>query len=338
MNTLLTAYARAMGETLTLPASSADSVKRQQQWQHALLSSLCRWRSCMCDSSDTSKRSLCQYHTELKHFMDARQKLSKPSLTNMESAKYLPRKPPDLTDEELANIKRSVSRQVAHDLSMIRAASTLLTELWDGSLKETVVSFSKRVCADMGVRNRLEAITQSSSSRRSRARATKAESDASPVKAVVATADASDSITLSCLPPPARPSWFKWADPEALGPVLDKLFAAQNHIDNVLRLEKAISLEIQDLARLGIFPSFEITIIRKDMKRFREVISAVESGEMTEEQEVLDQTEVKLCERKLTLLQARKEDELEIKAKEQRKHARSKQAADSKDANYQMRF
>jgi hypothetical protein len=39
----------------------------------------------------------------------------------------------------------------------IRAASTLLQELWDGKLRATVRSFAKKVVRDMGLRSFLEA-------------------------------------------------------------------------------------------------------------------------------------------------------------------------------------
>ena len=70
----------------------------------------------------------------------------------------MPRRPPELSDNELDQVRRSVSLQVKYDMSMIRAAD-LLVELWDGSLKNTLKSYIKRVCEEMSMRKRLDNIT-----------------------------------------------------------------------------------------------------------------------------------------------------------------------------------
>ena len=147
-NILLTAYARGMGEALSLPSRTSDSLRKQQQWHQALLSNICRWRACLDDALDSGKRTLCQHHTELKYFLDARQKLTSKSTSNipissLESTKYLPRKPAELSEEEMKRIKSSLSLQQEYDLNTMRAASTLITEIFDGNLKSTVHSFSK---------------------------------------------------------------------------------------------------------------------------------------------------------------------------------------------------
>ena len=87
-------------------------------------------------------------------------------------------------------------------------------------------------------------------------------------------------IVLRSLPPQKRPVWHQWCNKDELSGCLDRLLAAQKHVDTILRIEKAISIEIQELARLGIFPSFEITMIRKDMKRFKELEEMRDNGEI----------------------------------------------------------
>ena len=141
-NILLTAYARGMGEALTLPSSSSESLRKQQQWHQALLSNICRWRSCLCDALD-SKRTLCQYHTEIRSFLDSRQQLTSKLNHVLESSKYLPRKPAELSEDEMKRIKSSLSLQQEYDYNTMRAASTLINEIFDGNLRSTVQSFSK---------------------------------------------------------------------------------------------------------------------------------------------------------------------------------------------------
>lgn len=129
---------------------AAQASKRR--WDPSILSTVCRWRSCLCDSallrvgkSNTFKqKQLCSYHLELKEYLDSRG--GKQGAT--ESAKYLPRKAPNFNASALAEKKR--------DMMTIRAASTLLQELWDGKLRATVRSFTKKVVRDMGLRVFLE--------------------------------------------------------------------------------------------------------------------------------------------------------------------------------------
>ena len=106
-------------------------------------------------------------------------------------------------------------------------------------------------------------------------------------------------------------------------------------------------MEIQELVRLGIFPSFEITMIRKDMKRFKELEEMRDNGEIDRDEGGsgrgkidVETAEVDLCERKLSLLRARKEDELELRAKSERKAKKlaKQQQNVSPDKEYQMRF
>ena len=74
---------------------------------------------------------------------------------------------------------------------MIRGASTLLLELWDGKLKATVRSFSKKVCSDMAVVRKKE-----------RSRAVNGQ----VVKGKSVGARATGT----------RPSWARWRDEEEL--------------------------------------------------------------------------------------------------------------------------
>ena len=125
-----------------------------KKWDTTVLSTLCRWRSCLCEAKADSSH-LCPYHAEIKSFLDRR--ASANSLS--ESVKYLPRKIPNLVSSGsfLENVLGSAidSRK---DLTMIRAASTLLQELWDGKLKATLRSFLSKTAHDMRSKRRLESI------------------------------------------------------------------------------------------------------------------------------------------------------------------------------------
>ena len=131
--------------------ASASNAKRR--WDPNVLSTVCRWRSCMCDSallrvgksSNFKQKQLCSYHLEMKNFLDNRGGKQ----STLESSKYLPRKAPNFNAAAMQEKKR--------DMMTIRAASTLLQELWDGKLRATVRSFTKKVVRDMAPRVFLEA-------------------------------------------------------------------------------------------------------------------------------------------------------------------------------------
>jgi hypothetical protein len=141
------------GEADIVDDSSNSSKKSSQNsiWDTSILSSMCHWRSCMCEAVGTTDASprhemgntnLCVYHSEMKKFLDS--KATKGS--NLESSKYLPKKPPSLTNQPTQR----------KDLMTIRAASTLLQELWDGRLKSTVKLFAKKMMTDIKFRTVFE--------------------------------------------------------------------------------------------------------------------------------------------------------------------------------------
>jgi hypothetical protein len=129
-------------------------VGQSKRWDSTVLSTLCRWRSCLCEARADGSH-LCPYHAELKSFLDRRAS----SNTLSESLKYMPRKIPNMVTSGsfLENVLGSAidSRK---DLTMIRAASTLLQELWDGKLKATLRSFLSKTAHDMRSKRRLESI------------------------------------------------------------------------------------------------------------------------------------------------------------------------------------
>lgn len=134
------------------PAGHGGAASKRR-WDPNVLSNVCRWRSCLCDSAlqrvgktNTFKqKQLCSYHLEMKDFLDGKGGKS----NSLESAKYLPRKAPNFNSSAIQEKKR--------DMMTIRAASTLLQELWDGKLRATVRSFAKKIVRDMSQRVFLEA-------------------------------------------------------------------------------------------------------------------------------------------------------------------------------------
>ena len=128
-----------------------------KKWDISVLSTICRWRSCLCKGGKASPY-LCTYHNELKSFLDIKSSSSAQS----DASKYLPRKSPAIGQSNtpsghnlgLAATAAAGSRM---DLTTIRAASTLLQELWDGKLKSTLRSFVKKTTHDMRLKKRLQA-------------------------------------------------------------------------------------------------------------------------------------------------------------------------------------
>jgi hypothetical protein len=137
------------------------SSESEMQWDPSLMTSTCYWRSCLClrkfmESTTNGRISLCPYHHYLQKYLDEEPEISRTKAKsvkklNLESSKYLPRKVSNLLGNEKLG-----SNAYKKDISQIRAASTLLIELWDGRLKTTVRAFSKKVTKDIGFRNVLE--------------------------------------------------------------------------------------------------------------------------------------------------------------------------------------
>jgi hypothetical protein len=133
--------------------------KKSRNWDLNILSRLCYWRSCMCDTLSTATTTadstlitgsfpstVCRYHQELRLFLDTKSNGNNKGV--VESSKYLPKKVPALVSTAQGEAKR--------DLMMIRAASTLLQELWDGRLRATVKLFSKKMISDIKLRSCFE--------------------------------------------------------------------------------------------------------------------------------------------------------------------------------------
>ena len=279
----------------------------------------------MCESSPSIPKYLCAYHTELFAFLEnggkpvngTGGKDGGPSVSaaaSGEAAKYLPKKAPLLpTTSPLSDPKR--------DLMMIRAASTLLQELWDGKLRATVKSFTKKVAGDMSLRRRLET-----------------------------TANA----TQTGLVVPPTPSWAVWRDEKVLSGTLTAQATRHAALDSMRVLETAVSAEIKHLTDLRVYPSAELAQIRKEVKAFRdtydETLSASASASAFSnygsiyatastgsDEAIIASTaaELKLCERKLAMLRAKRQEETEARQAALRKAQRQAQVLESQRADPQ---
>ena len=105
-------------------------------WDPTILSTVCRWRSCLCECAEgggSGSNYLCTYHSELKAYLDDQHaKDGSPS----ESAKYLPRKAPMFAAsggggggggaDGSSSATTAVPEDAKKDVITIRAASTLL--------------------------------------------------------------------------------------------------------------------------------------------------------------------------------------------------------------------
>ena len=139
---------------------------KARKWDPFMLSTVCRWRSCLQEQNGVkSPKYLCEYHADMCNRLDEQAaaaneangttggssgKRGSKNVVVSESVKYLPKKTPIAVPSSVPEEKR--------DLFVIRSASTLLQELWDGKLKTTLKSFTKKVLQDMSLRKRLDSL------------------------------------------------------------------------------------------------------------------------------------------------------------------------------------
>ena len=87
------------------------------------------------------------------------------------------------------------------------------------------------------------------------------------------------------------PSWSRWADPEQLDAVFRALAQDARTATSVLEAERGTTEELKKLESFGVYPTAELTLIRKESSRSLE--SEVD--------------EVDFCRHKMSLLKARRE-------------------------------
>jgi hypothetical protein len=104
-----------------------------------------------------------------------------------------------------------------------------------------------------------------------------------------------------------------------------------------LRMERETVIEIDTLGSMGIYPSAELAIIRKDNKALKEAIStelAQQEGEPlqnidVEKIELAYEGELSVAEKKLAILRGRRLDEEDSRNLKKKKMARAKQLEES---------
>jgi hypothetical protein len=267
------------------------------------------------------------------------------------------------------------------DLLMIRAASTLLQELWDGKLRATVRSFTKKVSHDMGLRRRLEASLNLTSAfwdpffkDAKEGKDSKKNNTAivDRYRKTVTVTNQGNQATMSSadieqtLSVPLPPSWTRWKDEDVLSRTSSGQSMYSAALEGILGTETAISDELKRLMDMHVFPGQELTLIKKEVKAFKEsfegaisndatsLFSAVysehtagpghksHSAKVAEEYAAMIVAEAKICDRKFNMLRSRRVEEQDTRQLAARRNARARavEEVQAKDpANFsQQRF
>lgn len=292
-----------------------------------ILSTVCRWRSCLSEScQDSGSSYLCLYHHKLKRFVDGEDTpgKSKKSAAGApkESSKYISKKSLVHYSADTAN----------RDLKMMRSASTLIQELWDGKLQATVKSFAQKTCLDIGLRKRLEM-----SHKNCQKHATKLLLGERQQRMVI----------------PERPGWARWRNEKEFERVGSLIGSAHNILQTIISIEREIFRELEIMAGLKIFPSPELVILRKETKTFRDTHGRLQSDVTANEETGEDEgnkpvdapleAELSFCNRKLAIFRSRRLDAEEARAHQKKKAAKMKmlhdtQAKDPSNFANQTRF
>ena len=289
-----------------------EDVSRPNKWDPAVLSTLCRWRACLCEASDdSSSKNLCRYHSQLRHFLDEKsQALAKGGKTvTSESTKYLPKRAPNLS---------SITSEVKRDLVLIRAASTLLQELWDGKLHATLKSFLKKTISDLGIRRRLELALANSAPKVNDSKKNGRKN--------------TNAITLTL---PTKPEWMVWRDEEYKENAFDIINENEAIMNNIHAVESMINEELKAMLDFKIYPTAEISMIRKDIKAFKDFQEEQQANfaQSQEEKNLITtykvlaitlRNELKVCDKKLSIFRARRVEEVSTRDVLARKIARAK--------------
>ncbi len=127
----------------------------------------CDWRSCLCNSigSNYTTHHLCQFHQMLKEFVDSCM-VQRGNQKN--STKFMPKialKEISVGLQSEINVNKNPSQAGAlamkRDLKILRSSSSLLLEIWDGKLKNTIQTFIRKTVNELNLRAFIELINQS---------------------------------------------------------------------------------------------------------------------------------------------------------------------------------
>eukprot|EP00602_Paraphysomonas_sp_CaronLab_P004539 CAMPEP_0185035862 /NCGR_PEP_ID=MMETSP1103-20130426/27935_1 /TAXON_ID=36769 /ORGANISM="Paraphysomonas bandaiensis, Strain Caron Lab Isolate" /LENGTH=866 /DNA_ID=CAMNT_0027573135 /DNA_START=824 /DNA_END=3424 /DNA_ORIENTATION=- len=264
-----------------------------------ILSTVCRWRACLAEAcKESATKYLCRYHYDIKLFLDSAggKNTGKDKPTGKESSKYLPKK-------SAFNLPNDTSDR---DLKIIRGSSTLIQELWDGKLRNTVASFTHKTCIDLGPRKRLEAALK--------AQAKSASSDHWRVVSMW-----------------ERPTWSRWRHEGEFDRVCGAIGSAVDLVSMTQRIERQMIEELKLLSNMKVFPSSELVIIRREVKACKENAAAASTdiGLSSETAEASLESELVLAEKKLDLIRRRRLEEEAARVAHKKKVARSRQLEES---------
>lgn len=302
LRAMLSGFSKGLGGESAVASfrSSHPSPGTRSKWDPTLLSTVCRWRACACEATESPPpKYLCAYHSELKTFLDSSVGGGKGT---GESIKYLPMKVPP-------HISTSLSMR-EKDLELIRAASSLLQELRAGKLHSTLRSFAARVCADMTL-----------------CRVKSLKGEGASEGAVVP----SDEVSRV-----RQPSWAVWRDERELRRMLDRLTIIRQRFEMAKSMERAITDEFRMFQELGVFPTAELAILRREIKNFKELSEGLDISEVSE-------LESRLCEKKLSLIRSKRVEDQNAKSMIQKRALKLKlleeeQARDPANFRNQKRF
>ena len=319
---------------LTKSSTRTPSKSSSLDTELSLLSTICRWRSCLsesCPQSTTnSKLFLCSYHSHLKKYLDeeytsSKEKNSTTSSLVKESSKYLPKKvnynnvfPSNQVSMTRGRRLYHLDNQVDRDLLMITSSCTLIHELWDGKLQLTLNTFANKICLEFNSRKRIQNHLKNSSS----------------LPFIKSFPSLSEGILLFITPP----EWSKWRNEKEYQLVSASIQTSAHLIQRLVQIEKEITLEFHLLSKLKIFPSAELIILKKEMKAFREKNQSGDhssggprgmDGESDQSNELLDhkalENELYFAEKKLSIIRGRRIDEEETRMAQKKRIAKAKQ-------------
>merc|ERR1712196_96826 len=69
---------------------------------------------------------------------------------------------------------------------------------------------------------------------------------------------------------PASPPWSKWVEPKELDSFMETLQRDAQAAASVLSSERSVTMELRKLSDLGVYPTAELALIRKEYRSLEE--------------------------------------------------------------------
>jgi hypothetical protein len=137
------------------------------------------------------------------------------------------------------------------DLLTIRAASTLLAELWDGKLRQTLKLFSRKISSEVKLKHFLESKLT-------------AKHLARWLEGVLQVRGLAQSALFQ------SPPWMLWRNRELFKRMIERQEGSLSLLHAILSCEQQSRFELAELAAVQVFPAQEVAFIRKDLRALRE--------------------------------------------------------------------